>query len=94
MVSEHLGHSETCLRAVFFAARSLAPAVSSKAALASIYCSHLSYNLLFLQVIFIDEIDAIAPSREGQQLLSVSGMSSRLISTLATELDFNEGEPK
>lgn len=55
---------------------------------------YLSWYLLFLQVVFIDEIDAIAPSREGQQQLSVSGMSSRLISTLATELDYNEGEPK
>ena len=30
LVSEHLGHSEACLRAIFLAARSLAPTVSSK----------------------------------------------------------------
>lgn len=42
-------------------------------------------------MLFIDEIDTIAPARERQQDLSASGVSSRLISTLASELDNNQG---
>ena len=48
---------------------------------------------LMLQVIFIDEIDALAPSRGGNssQASSQSPVSARLVTTLLTELDSVKG---
>ena len=43
-----------------------------------------------LQIIFIDEIDAIAPSRGGPSGNS-SAVSARLVTTLLTELDSVKG---
>ena len=50
-----------------------------------------SVSFLFLQIIFIDEIDVLAPSRDHSQGLSKA--ASRLVATLAGELDSLYGYP-
>ena len=60
---------------------------------------NLSYSdpcgyIFAFQVIFIDEIDAIAPARGGSsgQGNNQSPVSARLVTTLLTELDSIRGE--
>ena len=52
---------------------------------------------LTAQVIFIDELDALAPSRGGGlgggKASSVGGSSARVVTTLLTEMDALGGEP-
>jgi SpoVK/Ycf46/Vps4 family AAA+-type ATPase len=47
----------------------------------------------FMQVIFVDEIDAIAPARDTTSGQSTpGGVSARLLTTLLTEMDRLQGK--
>lgn len=105
IVSEYLGESESCLKGIFAAAKALAPSVRLPINLFYLFCySTNSFQLthsiflfflsFFLKVIFIDEIDALAPVRGGSsgQGNNQSPVSARLVTTLLTELDGIKGE--
>lgn len=87
IATEFFGESEAGLRGVFAAAKALAPAVSSLHPHVTVRMSTASprAHSHHAQVVFIDEIDALAPSRTG------TGVSARLVATLLTEMDALQG---
>ena len=108
VVSEYFGESEAGLRGIFAAAAALAPSVRrsrvggahvgkpgpGRSSISSSMPCQLRMCLLpcCVQVIFIDELDALAPSRDGgpgggKSSGSVGGSSARVVTTLLTEMD-------
>ena len=104
VVSEYFGESEAGLRGIFAAAAALAPSVRRSRRGAHLRKAapchrqqnqNMSCQLLMcraVQVIFIDELDALAPSRGGgpgggKSSGSGGGSSTRVVTTLLTEMD-------
>lgn len=92
IVSEYLGESEACLKGIFAAAKALSPSVGSPFELLVLAMSLLN-SPSRTQIIFIDEIDALAPSRggPGSGQANNSPVSGRLVTTLLTQLDSIRG---